>query len=174
LGVALKMANTEEFRDYQKQVLKNCQALVKKFKENDYEILSGGSDNHLMLINMKTKKLDGSRAEKILDSVKIAVNKNTIPTDTSPFNPSGVRLGTPAITSRGFKEKDCDQVFEFIDKAMAIATKIKKETKTIKEFSEFVDQHKNEFGLKELRNEIVQFSSKFPTIGFEEKEMKYK
>ena len=85
------MVKSDEFKEYQKQVLVNCQVLCKKFLEKDYDILTGGSDNHLMLINMKNKGLDGSRVEKILDSLKIAVNKNTVPSDTSPFNPSGIR-----------------------------------------------------------------------------------
>lgn len=109
-----------EFKDYQKQVLKNMQALVKTLKEEGFSIISGGSDNHLILVDVKSSVgLTGKDAEKILDSIHITVNKNTIPNETeSPVVTSGIRIGSPAMTTRGFKEKEFTIVGQIISKAL--------------------------------------------------------
>ena len=106
-AVALGEALTDEFKAYQKQIVKNAAALAKHLKEEGFDLVSDGTDNHLMLIDLRSKGLTGKDFEKRLDEVHITVNKNTIPFDPqSPFVTSGVRVGTPAVTSRGFVEED--------------------------------------------------------------------
>ena len=114
-AVCFKEALTDDFKEYQKQIIKNAQALCKGLQSRDIKIVSGGTDNHLMLVDLTTYDLTGKAVEKMLDEAHITANKNTIPNDPkSPFVTSGVRLGTPAVTSRGMKEDDMDQIAEAI------------------------------------------------------------
>ncbi|WP_110954224.1 serine hydroxymethyltransferase [Anaerosinus massiliensis] len=114
-AVALKEALSEEFKEYQKQIIKNANALANALIEQGFTIVSGGTDNHLMLVDLRSKNLTGKVAEKLLDDVGITANKNTIPFEPlSPFVTSGLRLGSPALTARGFKEKDMEKVAEII------------------------------------------------------------
>ncbi len=114
-AVAFGEALKPEFKSYQKQVLKNASVLAEKLKENDFRIVSGGTDNHLILMDLRSKKLTGKEAEKLLDEVGVATNKNTIPNDPeSPFITSGIRIGTPAMTTRGLKEEDMIEIAEII------------------------------------------------------------
>jgi glycine hydroxymethyltransferase len=116
-AAAFKEALTEEFNQYQKQVVKNSKAFANKFIELGYHVVSGGTDNHLLLLDVLSKaKMSGKKAENLLDLANITCNKNTIPYDTKkPFITSGIRLGTPAMTTRGFKENDFIEVAELID-----------------------------------------------------------
>ncbi|CAA6667534.1 unnamed protein product [Spirodela intermedia] len=129
LAVALKQAMTPEYRAYQAQVLSNCSAFAQALIEKGYDLVSGGTDNHLVLVNLKNKGIDGSRVEKVLELVHIAANKNTVPGDVSAMVPGGIRMGTPALTSRGFVEEDFVKVAEFFDAAVKLALKIKAEPK---------------------------------------------
>jgi glycine hydroxymethyltransferase len=105
-AIAFLEALSPEFKKYQTQVLKNAKAMAKVFGDRGFKIVSGGTDNHLMLLNVKSKGHTGKLVEKLLDEVGITVNKNTIPGETeSPFVTSGIRIGTPAVTTRGFDEK---------------------------------------------------------------------
>jgi len=114
-AVCFKEALSDEFKDYQKQVAANAQALAKGLISRGIKIVSGGTDNHLMLVDLTTYGLTGKAVEKLLDQAHITCNKNTIPNDPqSPFVTSGVRLGTPAVTSRGMKEDDMDKIAEAI------------------------------------------------------------
>ena len=114
-AVCFKEALGDEFKAYQQQIMKNAQALCKGLMSRDIKIVSGGTDNHLMLVDLTTYDLTGKAVEKLLDQAHITCNKNTIPNDPkSPFVTSGVRLGTPAVTSRGMKEDDMDQIAEAI------------------------------------------------------------
>merc|ERR1719217_689168 len=114
LATALKQAASPEFHQYQKQVLSNSQAFAKAMTSRGYELVSGGTDNHLMLVNLKPSGIDGARVESVLEMSSIAINKNTVPGDKSAFIPGGIRVGTPALTSRGFEEQHFEQVAEFI------------------------------------------------------------
>ncbi|SDF00492.1 serine hydroxymethyltransferase [Sporolituus thermophilus] len=106
-AVALKEAMTEEFRLYQAQILKNAKALAEELAGAGFTLVSGGTDNHLLLVDVRSLNLTGKEAERLLDEVGVTVNKNTIPFDpASPFVTSGIRIGTPAVTSRGMKEED--------------------------------------------------------------------
>ena len=106
-AVCFKEALSDDFKEYGKQVVRNAEALAKALIEEGFDIVSGGTDNHLMLVDLKKYDLTGKEAEKVLDSVHITCNKNTVPNDPkSPFVTSGLRLGTPAVTTRGLKEED--------------------------------------------------------------------
>lgn len=114
-AVCFKEALNDEFRDYQKQIIDNAQALCKGLLTRGINIVSGGTDNHLMLVDLTNYGLTGKAVEKMLDQAHITCNKNTIPNDPqSPFVTSGVRLGTPAVTSRGMKTEDMEQIAEAI------------------------------------------------------------
>lgn len=114
-AIAFKQALEPEFKEYQKQVLKNAQALAKGLMDRGIKLVSNGTDNHLMLVDLRDYDMSGKELEKALDSVHITCNKNTIPNDPrSPFVTSGIRLGTPAITTRGLKEAEMDLIAEAI------------------------------------------------------------
>ncbi len=118
-AVCFKEALTDEFKAYQKQVVKNASALANALMARGFDIVSGGTDNHLMLLDLQNLGLTGKATEKVLDSVNITCNKNTVPNDPkSPFVTSGVRLGTPAVTSRGLVEEDMELVAEAIKLAV--------------------------------------------------------
>lgn len=126
-AVCFKEALTPEFKEYQKQILKNAQALCNGLMNRGVKIVSGGTDNHLMLVDLRGENVTGKELEKRLDEAHITCNKNTVPNDPrSPFITSGVRLGTPAVTTRGMKEEDMDVI------AQAIAMVIKSEENVIK------------------------------------------
>lgn len=107
---------TEEFKEYAAQVVKNAKALADQLKKLGYSLTTDGTDNHLILVDLRPNNLEGARIETVLDMALIAVNKNTCPGDSSPFRPGGIRLGAPALTSRGFKEQDFVEVANFIHK----------------------------------------------------------
>jgi len=114
-AVCFKEALEPEFAEYQKQIIKNAQALSKGLMDRGVKIVSGGTDNHLMLIDLRGEDVTGKELEKRLDAAHITCNKNTVPNDPrSPFVTSGVRLGTPAVTTRGMKEDDMDKIAEII------------------------------------------------------------
>ncbi|CAA2985376.1 serine hydroxymethyltransferase, mitochondrial [Olea europaea subsp. europaea] len=176
LAVALKQAMTPEYKAYQEQVLSNCSKFADTLLEKGYELVSGGTDNHLVLVNLRNKGIDGSRVEKVLEAVHIAANKNTVPGDVSAMVPGGIRMGTPALTSRGFVEQDFVKVAEFFDAAVTVALKIKANTNGTK-LKDFVATMKTEAyhpDLSKLRYEIEEYAKQFPTVGFEKETMKFK
>jgi glycine hydroxymethyltransferase len=172
LATCLKQANTPEFVEYQKQVLRNCSRL------SDELIKRGGTDNHLVLVDLKSsRKIDGARVERVLEMACIATNKNTIPGDKSALNPGGIRMGTPALTSRGLTEDDFTKVAEYFDRAVAIAVDLKENTEEGKKLKGFRKMctvgpsvHPD---LVQLRKEVSEFACTFPTVGFDESEMAY-
>lgn len=114
-AVAFQEALTPEFKEYQTQIVKNAAAMAKRFTENGVRLVSGGTDNHLMLVDLRKENLTGKELEALLDRAHITANKNTIPFETtSPFITSGVRIGTPAITSRGMRENECIEVADLV------------------------------------------------------------
>jgi glycine hydroxymethyltransferase len=114
-AVALGEALKPEFKEYAKQVVKNAAVLAKTLQEEGFRIVSGGTDNHLMLVDLTNKGITGKTAQTVLDEVNITANRNTIPFEPlSPFVTSGLRLGTPALTTRGFKEADLQEVGKII------------------------------------------------------------
>lgn len=142
-AIAFKEAQTVEFKKYAKQVILNANSMAKSFLKLDYKIISGGTDNHLFVIDLRNKNISGLEAEQILEKIGISVSRSTIPNDPAPpFKPSGIRIGTPAVTTRGFKEKEIKKIVEFID----LAFKNKNEEKT----------------LKEIKNKVKILCKKFP------------
>ncbi|KOS20998.1 putative serine hydroxymethyltransferase [Escovopsis weberi] len=132
LAVALKQTQTPDFRAYQSQVLANAKAFAKRLGDDKtkgglgYSLVSGGTDNHLVLVDLKPLGIDGSRVERVLELVGVAANKNTVPGDRSALVPGGLRMGTPAMTTRGFTEDDFVRVADIVDRAVSIATRINK------------------------------------------------
>jgi len=118
-AVALKEAMSPEFKDYSGQIVRNAKVLANAMAARGWRIVSGGTDNHLMLVDVTVKGFNGKQVQELLDKVKITVNKNMIPFDKeSPFKGSGVRLGTPAVTTRGMKEKEMELIAELIDETL--------------------------------------------------------
>jgi glycine hydroxymethyltransferase len=115
IAIALEDALKSEYTEYCQQVIQNARALAKSLQDRGFEIVSGGTENHLLLVDLRNQGIDGDTLSKALNSVNIETNKNTIPFDTaSPFKPNGIRLGTPAVTTLGLKEQDMNIIAEFI------------------------------------------------------------
>ncbi len=142
-AVAFQQAKSEEFKAYQAQVVENCRRMAAGLQEKGFRIVSGGTDTHLLLADLTSKRITGKEASALLEKVNITVNKNLIPFDTlPPASASGVRLGTPAVTTRGLKEKDIDLIVDFIDRAI-----------TFRE-----DENK----LQTIKKEVIALTKKFP------------
>jgi glycine hydroxymethyltransferase len=109
----------DDFKSYGKQVIANAQAMAKAFVNKGYDLISSGTDNHLMLIDLRNKNLTGKKAQETLDKAHITLNKNSVPfDDKSPFVTSGIRVGVPAVTTRGMKEADMQIVVDLLDKVL--------------------------------------------------------
>ena len=177
LATCLKQAKSAGFVEYQKQVLKNSARLAEELTKRGYNLVSGGTDNHLVLVDLKSSRgIDGARVERVLEMVCIATNKNTIPGDTSALTPGGIRMGAPALTSRGLVEEDFAKVAEFFDRAVAVAVELKntEEGKKLKSFKKMCSVGPSVSpALVELRADVSAFASSFPTIGFNEDEMEF-
>lgn len=143
IAVALKEALQPEFKAYAKQVIDNAQTLAAELMAKDFTLVTGGTDSHLLLIDVTNKGVSGKEAEKALGKAGITVNKNTVPFDPrSPFDPSGIRLGTPALTTRGMKQNEMKQIAEWIDQA--------------------IKNHNDDKFLAKLHVEITAFAQDFP------------
>lgn len=132
----MRTVNTPEFVEYQRQILKNASAMADELLKLGNTLITGGTENHLMLINLKARGLTGSKMEKICDALHITVNKNTIVGDKSAVTPGGVRIGTPAITTRGYNEEDSREVARFLNEAINLAIKLQERcgSKKLKDF----------------------------------------
>ncbi len=118
-AVAFKEAMSDEFKEYQKQIIRNAKAMEEEFKRLGWRLVAGGTDTHLLLVDVKSKGITGKQAEEALDKANITVNKNTIPFDKEkPFVASGIRVGTPALTTRGMKEEEMKKIVRLIDKIL--------------------------------------------------------
>ncbi|KAI1723958.1 serine hydroxymethyltransferase domain-containing protein [Ditylenchus destructor] len=170
VAVALKQCLTTQFAEYGQQVIKNAQALARGLVERGYSLSTGGTDNHLLLVDLRPNGLEGSRIEKVLDLASIVCNKNTCPGDTSAFRPGGVRLGASGLTSRGFKENDFLQVADFIHRAIEIYRKHESRAgKTVKDFKQFTETDSAFLtDINKLAEEVDQYATKFDIPGNEE------
>ncbi|CAG0891138.1 unnamed protein product [Cyprideis torosa] len=170
IAVGLKQAATEDFKEYAKQIKANAVALAEALTNLGYKIVTGGTDNHMLLMDLSPKKLTGSKAEKVFEFVSIAANKNTVPGDKSALNPSGVRFGTPALTSRGMKEEHMKMVAEFIHKALELGQEVQATSGPKLVDYDRVLKQEEPFKSKAdaLREEIEDFASPFPMPGFED------
>jgi len=175
LATALKQAASPQFLEYQQQVLSNSQAFASAMVSRGYTLVSGGTENHLMLVDLRPAGVDGAHVESVLELASIALNKNTVPGDKSALIPGGIRVGTPALTSRGFAEAHFDQVAEFIHRGVGIAKDING-LATGKKLADF----KAALGAQEhaavtaLRADVEAFAGTFPCVGFDAETMKYK
>ena len=151
-AVALKEALDPSFTDYCRQIIANAQTLASAIAKAGFEIVSGGTDNHLMLVDLRSRGLTGKVAEKALDKAAITVNKNTVPKETqSPFVTSGIRIGTPAVTTRGMKESEMEEIAGFIDRVLSapedphVASSVMAE---VKELTQRFPLYPNAFGAR--------------------------
>jgi glycine hydroxymethyltransferase len=160
LAVQLKEAQTPEFHDYIKQVKKNNQVLGDILVKNGYKLCTGGSDNHLQLWDLRPTGITGSKMEKICEFASITLNKNAVFGDKSALSPGGVRIGTPALTTRGFKEKDFVKVAEFLIEALKLAQEIQKKCKS-KKLKDFIPLLKDNKHLLELKQKVESFAQSF-------------
>jgi len=169
IAVAMKHAQTEEFKEYQTQVIRNAQELSRGLQELGYKVVTGGTDNHLILVDLRSAGLSGAKGEKVLEEIGIACNKNTVPGDKSALNPSGIRLGTPALTTRGMKEPEIQKVVELIHQGLQLARdvsavsgpKLVDYKKTLLEDPVFHDQ------VLKIKETVEMFAIKFPMPGYE-------
>ena len=147
-AVAFGEALTDDFKHYMKRVKNNAKAMADAFVEKDYYLISGGTDNHMMLIDLRNKGITGKTAENVLGKAGITVNKNMVPFDTeSPFVTSGIRIGTPAVTTRGLEEKDMSAIVNYIDQALL--------------------NHEDEDRLADIKKDISQWMSEKPLFADE-------
>ena len=146
-AIAFKEAMQPEFKKYSEQIIKNAKKLSEELIKHGFKIITDGTDNHLILVDLSNKNIKGKEAETALDKARITCNKNMVPYDKgTPFNPSGIRLGTPAITSRGMKEEDMVIVAKFIN--------------------DVIDNFDNEDKILEIRKDVEDFSSQFPLFKY--------
>jgi glycine hydroxymethyltransferase len=142
-AVAFKEALSAEFRNYQRQIVSNARRLAAELSERGYRLVSGGTDNHLMLVDLRKNGLTGAEAELTLDKAWITVNKNSIPFDPEkPAVTSGIRVGTPAVTSRGMEEEDMATIAQFIHEAL--------------------EAHEDAEAIERVRQQVAEFCSRFP------------
>ena len=141
IAVALYEAAQPEFKKYGQQIVKNAKKLAAELSTKGFQLVTGGTDNHLILIDLTNKKITGQEAETALHTAGITVNKNTVPFDPRPpFSPSGIRLGTPALTTRGMQENEMEQIAQWIDKAITHPSDEKILNKLSIEIKEFCTQ----------------------------------
>ena len=179
LAVALKQAQSEDFKEYQRTVLLNAKALAERLgaSKNEgglgYNVVSGGTDNHLVLVDLKDHNIDGARVERVLELVGVASNKNTVPGDKSAMKPGGLRMGTPAMTSRGFQPDDFTRVADIVDRAVTISQKLDKAARedasakgrkspgSVKAFTDYLGEGVEVVEIIELRREVEEWVGTF-------------
>jgi len=162
LAVALGQAKTPEYKDYQKQVVRNMSVLSDGFKSRGYNLVSGGTDNHLGLINVKEQGVGGAQCERVLELASIALNKNTVPGDTSALVPGGIRIGTPALTTRGLTEEHMELVAEYVHQGIQIAKGLqaKAGSSKMKDFTPVLEEGAEDIAA--LRKKVETFIGDFP------------
>eukprot|EP00640_Fibrocapsa_japonica_P001719 CAMPEP_0113941256 /NCGR_PEP_ID=MMETSP1339-20121228/7212_1 /TAXON_ID=94617 /ORGANISM="Fibrocapsa japonica" /LENGTH=467 /DNA_ID=CAMNT_0000945355 /DNA_START=92 /DNA_END=1495 /DNA_ORIENTATION=- /assembly_acc=CAM_ASM_000762 len=173
-GVAtqLKEASTPEFKTYIQQVKANASAVGAALESYGYKMCTGGTDNHLVLWDLRPVGLTGSKYEKICDACHITLNKNAVVGDRSAVSPGGVRIGTPALTTRGFQEEHFRQVAEFLHRAVQIAQEI--QSTSGKMLKDFVAALKDNAKVAALADDVTKFATQFPMPGFEASALKFK
>lgn len=173
-GVATQLRElaTEEYKEYSRQVVKNARALAEGLINYGYTLVSGGTDNHLMLWDLRPQGLSGNKVEKVCDAAKITINKNAVPGDASALVPGGVRVGTPAMTTRGLKEDDFRAISLYLHRAVQIALEIQAAVgPKLQDFLIAIPENQK---IKELRKDVFEFSTQFKIPGFDTSNMRYK
>lgn len=165
LAVALKQAVTPEFKQYQENVIKNAKALEHEFKRLGYKLVADGTDSHMVLLDLRSIALDGARVEAVLEQVNIACNKNAIPGDKSALTPYGIRIGTPAMSTRGMGEEDFKRIANYIDRSIQICkdiqSKLPKEANKLKDFKAKAAGGEVQ-EINDLKKEIASWAGTFP------------
>ncbi|KAH9782385.1 serine hydroxymethyltransferase 3 [Citrus sinensis] len=171
LAVCLKHAQSPEFKVYQNKVVSNCRALASRLVELGYKLVSGGSDNHLVLVDLRPMGIDGARVEKILDMASITLNKNSVPGESSfcALVPGGIRIGSPAMTTRGFSEKEFVAIADFIHEGVEITLEAKKlvQGSKLQDFMNFVTSPNFSLmnNVADLRGRVEALTTQFPIPG---------
>lgn len=162
VATALRQVNTPEFVKYSIQVIKNAKFLAKSLQMHGFEIITDGTDNHIVLVNLKNKGITGSKFEKLAEMCNVSVNKNTIATDKSALNPSGIRLGTSAMTTRSFNENDFKYVADTIDAICNLAIKIQKQSCSVKliDFMKSAKLHYKD--IRVIQEDVAAYCRQFP------------
>ncbi|KAF0688559.1 Aste57867_19804 [Aphanomyces stellatus] len=172
IATQLKEVMTPEFKQYVVQLKANCKALAAFLMEKGYVLATGGTENHLLLWDLRPVGVTGSKMEKLCDEVCITLNKNAVLGDRSALTPGGVRVGTPALTSRGFKEADFVQVGEFLHRAVELCIKIQSTTgKKLADFNAAIETNAD---VKQLRADVNAFATTFNMPGFDVASMRNK
>eukprot|EP00057_Strongylocentrotus_purpuratus_P006578 XP_011661052.1 PREDICTED: serine hydroxymethyltransferase, cytosolic isoform X2 [Strongylocentrotus purpuratus] len=170
VGVALLQASQPEFKLYARDVVTNAQAMAEELMKRGYTISSGGTDTHLLLLDLRPLGLDGARGEFVLERVGIVLNKNTCPGDKSALKPGGLRIGTPALTSRNFKVTDFMMVVDYIDRGLKLTAEANKKcsSTTLRDFKAYVTSDSDfQSKLAALEKEVESFAVRFPLPGHE-------
>lgn len=165
LAVALKHAATPEFAAYQRQVVANCRALAARLLKHGYSLVTGGTDNHLILWDLRPLGVSGGKMERACELCHVTLNKNSVLGDVSAFTPGGVRIGTPAMTSRGLVEADWERVADFLHEIAQICVDVqaKSGAKLLKDFAAALERDERIAG---LRARVEAFAGAFPMPGF--------
>ena len=172
IATQLREVATPEFKQYCKQIKANAKALAQALMDKGYTVCTNGTDNHLILWDVRPLGLTGSKIEKLCDRINISLNKNTVHGDKSAQSPGGVRIGTPALTTRGLKEADFVKVAGFLDRAVKIALDVQKVSgKKLKDYVAALDSNKD---IPVLAHDVAVFATSFPMPGFDTETMKIK
>ncbi|XP_044006854.1 serine hydroxymethyltransferase isoform X1 [Aphidius gifuensis] len=170
IATAMKQAKAPEFVTYQKQVVANAQKLCKSLQDRGYKISTDGTDVHLILVDLRNTGITGAKAERILEDISIACNKNTVPGDKSALNPSGIRLGTPALTTRGVKEIHIDDIAQFIHRGLELSKEVTaKSGPKLVDFKNILETDVEiQKKVATLRDEVEKYSQQFTLPGLDE------
>lgn len=164
IATQLKQVCKPEFKKYIQKVKSNAKALANELIKMDYKVCSGGTDNHIILIDLNNKNISGNKIEKLCELVNISINKNSVPGDKSAVSPGGIRLGTPTLTTRGLNETDMITVAKFLDEIIKFAQliQIKINSLKLKDFINFIETDELTIEkINEIKNEVIKFSTKF-------------
>lgn len=191
VAVQLREVATPQFKEYAQQIVKNCRAMAAALVSKGYSLATGGTDNHLILWDLRPLKITGNKFELLCDELSITLNKNSIHGDTSALTPGGVRIGTPALTSRGYKEADFEKVAEFLHRAVQLAVGIQSKLSEAAKASApapaagevakapivtlvaFTEAVHGSAEVKTLRAEVEAFAKTFFMPGFDVTKLKY-
>ena len=171
VATQMKEVASDEFKEYAAAVVANTQALAKTLVDNGNKLVSNTTENHLLVWNLQPHGISGGKMDKILEAVSISVNKNTVPGDKSALNPGGIRIGTPALTSRGMKPEDMVKIVGFFERALALAKVIQEQSGKL--LKDFVAAMATNAEVKQLKADVEAFAIQFPMPGFDGPSLKY-
>jgi glycine hydroxymethyltransferase len=170
IATQLKELNCEKWKEYAVQVIKNAQHLANSLSEKGHKLATGGTDNHLILLDVRPHGLTGNKVEKACELANITVNKNSILGDKSALAPGGVRIGTPAVTTRGMKESEMEKIAEFIDRAIKVCIRVQE--KSGKQIKDFLPALEKDDEITEMKKEVEAFATAFFVPGIDVEKFK--